>query len=146
MQALAALIGYFIAGVPSPIFFGLVTFFVAFIPAIGAAVVCLVAALLLLVTGHPYMAIFLAAWGMVVVGLADNLIEPLLIRRGLELHGAVVFFALLGGLAAFGAIGILLGPLVVAFFLALLRIYHRDYTPGDPRVAPVPGMPDRGGG
>jgi predicted PurR-regulated permease PerM len=144
VQAAAALVGYFIAQVPSPIFFGLVTFFMAFVPAIGAAVVCLVAAALLLVTGHPYMAIFLAAWGMVVVGLADNLIKPLLIRRGLELHGAVVFFSLIGGLAAFGGIGMLLGPLVVAFFLALLRIYHRDYTPGDPRVAPVPGMPERG--
>jgi predicted PurR-regulated permease PerM len=145
VQAIAALIGFFIARVPSPVFFGLVTFFVAFIPAIGAAVVCLVAALLLLVTGHPYMAIFLAAWGMVVVGLADNLIKPLLIRRGLELHGAVVFFALIGGLAAFGAIGIILGPLVVAFFLALLRIYHRDYSPGDPRVAAVPGIQERTG-
>ncbi len=140
VQAAAALVGYLIAQVPSPVFFALVTFFVAFVPAIGAAAVCLVAAVLLLVTGHPYMALFLAAWGLVVVGLADNLIKPLLIRRGLEIHGALVFFALLGGLAAFGAIGILVGPLVVALFLALLRIYHRDYTPGDPRVAPVPGM------
>ena len=102
--------------------------------------VCLVAAALLLVTGHPYMAIFLAAWGVVVVGLVDNLVKPLLIKRGLEIHGAIVFFSLIGGLAAFGAIGLLLGPLVVALFLALLRIYQRDYTPGDPRVAPVPGV------
>lgn len=144
VQAAAALVGFLIAQVPSPVFFALVTFFVAFIPAIGAAVVCLVAALLLLVTGHAYMAVFLALWGLVVVGLVDNLVKPLLIRRGLELHGAVVFFSLMGGLAAFGAIGVLVGPLVVAFFLALLRIYHRDYTPGDTRVASVPGMPSGG--
>jgi predicted PurR-regulated permease PerM len=141
VQAAAALVGFMIAQVPSPVFFALVTFFFAFIPAIGAAVVCLVAALLLLVTGHAYMALFLALWGVVVVGLADNLIKPLLIRRGLEIHGAVVFFSLMGGLAAFGAIGILAGPLVVALFLALLRIYHRDYTPGDSRVSSVPGLP-----
>jgi predicted PurR-regulated permease PerM len=141
VQAAAALVGYLIAQVPSPVFFALVTFFVAFIPALGAAVVCLVAALLLLVTGHPYMALFLAVWGVTVVGLVDNLIKPLLIRRGLEIHGAIVFFSLIGGLAAFGAIGVIVGPLVVAFFLALLRIYHRDYSPGDARVAPVPGMP-----
>ncbi|HKE20601.1 MAG TPA: AI-2E family transporter, partial [Kofleriaceae bacterium] len=140
VQAAAALVGYLIAQVPSPVFFALVTFFVAFIPALGAAVVCLVAALLLLVTGHPYMALFLAVWGVTVVGLVDNLIKPLLIRRGLEIHGAIVFFSLIGGLAAFGAIGVIVGPLVVAFFLALLRIYHRDYSPGDARVAPVPGM------
>jgi predicted PurR-regulated permease PerM len=61
----------------------------------------------------------------------DNLIKPLLVRRGLQIHGAVVFFSLLGGLAAFGTVGLLLGPLIVTFFLALLRIYQRDY--GDAR-------------
>lgn len=141
VQAVAAMIGFLIARVPSPLFFTLVAFFLAFIPAIGAAVVCLFAALLLLVTGHPYMAVFLAAWGLVVVGLVDNLVKPLLIRRGLEIHGAIVFFALIGGLATFGAIGLLVGPLLVALFLAVLRMYHRDYTPGDARVPRVPGLP-----
>ena len=142
VQAVAAMIGFLIARVPSPLFFALVTFFVAFIPAIGAAVVCLFAALLLLVTGHPYMAVFLAAWGIVIVGLVDNLVKPILIRRGLEIHGAIVFFSLIGGLATFGAIGLLLGPLLVAFFLAVLRMYHTDYTPDDSRVLPVPGLPE----
>jgi len=141
VQAVAALLGYLVAGVPNPVFFALVTFFVAFVPAIGAAVVCLVAALLLFVTGHPYMAIFLAAWGLGVVGLVDNIVKPLLIKRGMELHGAVVFFSLIGGIAAFGAIGFLLGPLVVALFLALVRMYHRDFTPGETRVPAVPGLP-----
>ena len=140
VQAIAALAGFLIARVPSPFFFALVTFFMAFVPAIGAAVVCLFAALLLLVTGHPYMAVFLAAWGLLVVGLVDNLVKPLLIRRGLEIHGAVVFFSLIGGLATFGAIGLLLGPLLVAFFLAVLRLYHQDYTPGDTRLPVVPGI------
>jgi predicted PurR-regulated permease PerM len=141
VQAAAALAGYLIARVPSPFFFALVTFFMAFVPAVGAAVVCLFAAALLLVTGHPYMAVFLAVWGLVVVGLVDNLVKPLLIRRGLEIHGAVVFFALIGGLATFGAIGLLLGPLLVSAFLAVLRIYHQDYTPEENRVPAVPGMP-----
>jgi predicted PurR-regulated permease PerM len=85
------------------------------------------------------MAIFLALWGILVVGLVDNLVKPLLIKRGMEIHGAVVFFSLMGGLMAFGTIGLLLGPLVVAMFLALLHIYHRDYTPDDSRVPEVPG-------
>lgn len=140
VQAIAALVGFWIARVPSPWFFMLVTFFLAFVPAIGAAVVCLFAAGLLLVTGHPYAATFLAVWGLVVVGLVDNLVKPLLIRRGMEIHGAIVFFSLIGGLATFGAIGLLVGPLAVALFLALLRMYHRDYTPGDARVPAVPGL------
>jgi predicted PurR-regulated permease PerM len=141
VQALAALVGYLITGVPVPIFFAAVTFFFALIPAVGAAVVCLAAALLLLATGHPIAALVLAIWGIVVVGLSDNVVKPLLVKRGIHMHGAIVFFALLGGLAVFGAIGLLLGPLAVALFLSVVRIYERDYgrpsaRPGDPPTPP----------
>jgi predicted PurR-regulated permease PerM len=141
VQALAALVGYLITGVPVPIFFAAITFFFALIPAIGAAVVCVAAALVLLATGHPVAAIILAAWGILVVGLSDNVIKPILVKRGLHMHAAIIFFALLGGLAVFGPIGLLLGPLSVAFFLAVLRIYERDYgrpssRPGDPPTPP----------
>jgi len=140
VQAIAALIGFYIAGVPSPIFFASVTFIAAFIPAVGAAVVSLGAALVLYVTGHPYMAIFLAIWGVVVVGLVDNVVKPLLIKRGMEIHGGVVLFSLLGGLATFGAIGLLVGPLVVSMFLALLAMYHRDFSPQRPETPNVPWL------
>ena len=141
VQAVAALLGFYLAQVPSPIFFASVTFIAAFIPAVGAAVVSLVAAVLLYVTGHPYMAIFLAVWGVVIVGLVDNVIKPLLIKRGMEIHGAVVFFSLLGGLATFGGIGLLVGPLVVSMFLSLLSMYHRDFSPQKRPVPTVPGIP-----
>jgi predicted PurR-regulated permease PerM len=127
VQTLAALAGYLIAGVPKAVFFTGLTFFFALIPAIGAATVCLAAALVLLATGHPYMAGFLAVWGLVVVGLVDNVVKPFLIKGDVEMHGAVVFFALIGGIAAFGMIGLLVGPLAVAMLLALLRMYRRDY-------------------
>ncbi|HEX8824245.1 MAG TPA: AI-2E family transporter [Archangium sp.] len=141
VQAVAALVGYLITRVPVPIFFAAVTFFFALIPAVGAAVVCLAAALILLATGHPVAALVLAIWGIVVVGLSDNIVKPLLAKRGMHMHGAIIFFALLGGLAVFGAVGLLLGPLIVAFFLAVLRIYERDYgrpseRPGDPATPP----------
>ena len=61
------------------------------------------------------------AWGLLVVGLIDNVVKPLFIKGGVEMHGAVVFFALLGGLAAFGPVGLIAGPLVVAFFIAITR-------------------------
>lgn len=133
VQAIAALIGFFVGRVPHPVFFGAVTFFGAFVPAIGAAGVCLFAAAILFITGHGYAALFLALWGVLVVGLVDNLVKPLLIKIGMEMHSAVVFFALLGGLGAFGSIGLLVGPLVVALFLSLVRIYRRDYRPQPPR-------------
>jgi len=127
VQAVAALVGYFIFRVPQALFFGLVTFLFALVPAVGATAVCLVAALVLLVLGHSWSALFLAAWGLGVVGVVDNIIKPILVKRGMSLHGAVVFFALLGGLAAFGPIGLLLGPMIIAFLLALIRIHQRDF-------------------
>lgn len=136
VQGAAALIGYFIAGVPYPLFFGVLTFFVAFIPAIGAAGVCLFAALILLALGKVWMALFLAIWGVTVVGLVDNLLKPILAKRGMEMHGAVVFFSLLGGLAAFGTVGLLIGPLIVSFFLALFRLRQRAIGRAKP---PLPG-------
>jgi predicted PurR-regulated permease PerM len=128
VQALAALVGYFIASVPHPFFFFAITFVVAFIPAAGAASACIAAAGLKLLGGHPWAALFLVIYAVVVVGLVDNVVKPLLMKGGSHMHGAVVFFALLGGLAAFGAMGLLIGPLAVALFLAMLRMYQRDYS------------------
>lgn len=126
VQAIVAFFGYLIAGVPNPVFVALLTFFVAFIPSIGGGGAGVIAALYLLATGHVVAAVFLTVWATLVVGLSDNVVKPLLIRGGVEIHGGIIFFALLGGLAAFGPIGLLLGPLSVSFFLALVRLYRRD--------------------
>jgi predicted PurR-regulated permease PerM len=132
VQAVAALVGYYIAQVPNPVFFFGLTFILAFVPALGAASVCLFTAALQLVTGHPWAALFLGVYGLTVVALIDNVAKPLLMKDDIEMHGAVVFFALIGGLAMFGAMGLLIGPLAVALFLALLRMYQRDYA-ADPK-------------
>jgi len=140
VQALAALVGFLIAGVPHPIFFTTITFFVSFVPAIGAGGMCLVAAIFLLAMGKMWMALFIAVWGVLVVGMVDNVIKPLLVKRGVHMHGAIVFFALLGGLSVFGTVGLIAGPLIVSFFLALVRIYHRDYG-GNPGITDAAGQP-----
>jgi predicted PurR-regulated permease PerM len=127
IQALVALVGYLIAGVPHALFFTFVTFVMAFVPAVGAGGAGLAAAALVFFRGHTGRALFLAGWALFAVGLADNVVKPYLIRGGVSIHGAVVFFALLGGLSAFGPIGLLLGPLVVAFFLSVIRIVRREY-------------------
>ena len=127
-QALAALIGYLMTGVPHPYFFAGLTFFASLVPG-GAPAVCLFAALVLLVNGHVYTALFLALWAVLVVSMVDNVVKPFVMKGDVEMHGSVLFFALIGGLAAFGITGLLLGPLAIALFLALLRIYRRDYGP-----------------
>ncbi len=141
VQTLAAFAGYLIAGVPQPVIFAVITFILAFIPTVGAGGVVFAAALLQFLTGHPWAALFLVIWGTLVVGLVDNALKPFLIKRGMELHGAVVFFALLGGLAIFGAIGLIAGPLIVAFFLTLLRIHERDFVLRPPPIVDASGAP-----
>jgi predicted PurR-regulated permease PerM len=74
-----------------------------------------------------------------VVGTVDNLLKPVLMRRGLSVHVSLVFLALLGGLATFGAAGIIVGPLALAFFLAAVRMWHPRQvgdTPAGPRASP----------
>jgi predicted PurR-regulated permease PerM len=121
VQAAAALVGYLIAGVPNAIFLTLVTFFMSFIPSVGAASVPLVVSVVLFLQGRTGWGIFMVLWAILVVGLIDNVVKPLFIKGGVELNGAVVFFALIGGLAAFGPVGLVAGPLVVVFFVAVTR-------------------------
>ena len=127
VQALAALVGYLLVRVQHPLFFAAVTFFFAFVPAIGAGSVCVLVAAFVFLSGHPGAGALLALWGVLVVALADNLIKPILIKNDIHMHGAIVFFSLLGGLMAFGALGLLIGPLAVSLAVAMLQMYQRDF-------------------
>lgn len=121
-QAVVATIGFAIGKAPSPIFFGLLTLFASLIPSVGTALVTFPVAGLVLLLGRPWAALFLAIWGAIAVGMIDNLIRPMLIRgKGQPLHGALVFFSLIGAMTAFGAVGLFIGPLALAFFLAIVR-------------------------
>ena len=138
VQGAAATVGYFVAQVPNPIFFGLLTFLAAFIPSVGTTIVALPLAGLVLAMGHPWSALFLASWAILVVGLIDNVVKPLLIKEGLRLDGAVLFFALIGGLALFGAVGLLVGPLAVASFAAVVSRARPPATTAAPTPSPDP--------
>lgn len=120
-QAVIATVGFFIAKAPSPIFFGLLTLFSSLIPSVGTALVTFPVAGLMLLLGHKWAALFLAVWAAVAVGLIDNLLRPMLIRGEGQLHGALVFFSLIGAMSMFGAVGLFLGPLALVFFLAVVR-------------------------
>jgi len=126
VQAVLAFAGYQLAGVPFALFFGVATFFASLIPVVGTALIWIPLALLRLSTGHPAAAAFLAAWGALVVGMADNVVKPLLLRRGVDFPAGVVFFALLGGLAAFGPIGLVAGPLAVALLVAVAQTWRES--------------------
>lgn len=136
IQTAVALVGYLIARAPNIPFFVLTTFVLALIPAVGGAVMVVGVGLLLLATSHPFAGTFLIIWGLAVVSLSDNVARPYLLKGGMELHGGLVFFALLGGLAAFGGIGLLAGPLILTFLVAVMRLYRREFG-GPERVSPT---------
>jgi predicted PurR-regulated permease PerM len=123
IQAGAALIGYLIGQAPNFVFLSFLTFIVALIPAVGGTVVVVATGLLQLALGHTVSGIFLLIWGVGVVSTVDTFARPWLLRGGMALHGGIVFFSLIGGITAFGPIGVLLGPLTVTFLLAVIRMW-----------------------
>ncbi len=131
-QAVLASVGFLLSGLPHPLFFGLLTLFASFIPVVGTVLVWLPSGAYLWFTGHHGSAILLGVWCAVFVVGAEHVGKPFLLRlimRGGsgEMHTGLVFLALLGGIEMFGLIGLVLGPLIVAFLLAMLRMYERDY-------------------
>lgn len=117
-------------GLPSPVFWGLVMGALAIVPYLGAFVIWGPAALWLASQGDWGRALFLTLWGSVVVGLVDNLLYPILVGKRLRQHTMVAFFAIIGGLAAFGASGIVLGPVIVSATAAILSIWWRRTSAG----------------
>ena len=130
-QALTATLGYVITGVPHAIFFGLCTLVASFIPVVGTLLLWIPAVAFLWLGGHHGASILLTVWCLVFVVGAEHIGKPIVMRYVLggqqEMHTGIVFLALLGGLEMFGLIGLVLGPLVFAFLLAMLRIYERDF-------------------
>jgi predicted PurR-regulated permease PerM len=126
IQALTAFVGYLLFRAPNPIFLALVTFVIALVPALGGTVAVIAVALLQMATGHLLLGLGLAAWGIALVAVVDNVARPYLLKGGMELHGGIVFFSLLGGVAAFGGIGLVAGPLVVTFLISALRTWRRE--------------------
>lgn len=147
VQAALATLGYWVAGVPNPVFFGLATFVSGLIPVVGPSLVTLPLCAIWYATGHPVSGILLLVWSVGAVSGVDNVLKPVLIRRGLSVHISLIFLSLLGGLASFGPIGLIVGPLALAFFISALRIWKREYGGG--RLAPAPAtaappLPDSG--
>lgn len=128
-SALVAFGGYAVTRTPQALIFAAVTFVAAFIPVVGASAVVLSASALMFVTGHSPAALFLAGW-VVVVSVVDHLVKPYLMKGHMEVHGGVVFFSLLGGVATFGPAGLLAGPLIMAFFLAVVRMCQKELHAG----------------
>jgi len=122
-------------GLPAPILWGAVMALLAVVPVLGAFVVWVPAAIFLAASGQWGKAAILTVWGGIVVALIDNLLYPILVGKRLRLHTVPVFFSIVGGLAIFGAAGIILGPVILALTNAILEIWRRRTAHGRPAEA-----------
>lgn len=140
VQGLSGAVGFWLVGFPSPVLFGMVMTVSALVPVVGTGLVWVPGALVLLVKGEVLKGIFLLAWGALLIGTVDNFIRPLFISGRGKIHILVTALGGLGGLAAFGLVGIVAGPILLALFLDFfaiyaIRVFHRpdsEAAPSEP--------------
>ena len=125
-QGLLTGIAIMIVGARSPLLWGTGAALFSLVPLVGPALVWLPVAIFFLVTGHLWKGIFLIAWGAIVVGMADNIIRPLVIVGRVKLHPLLLLFALIGGVQQFGFIGLFIGPVVISVVLALVEMLREE--------------------
>ena len=125
IQGILAAIGFLVAGVPAAPLLGLATFFLSPVP-VGPPLVWLPAAFWLFNHGQTGWAIFMLIWGTAVVSSVDNVIKPLIISRGSNMPFILVMLGVLGGVVAFGFIGVFLGPTLLAIGYTLLSDWSKE--------------------
>ena len=117
-----------LTGLGTPIFMGVLIAFFSIVPVVGSAIIWIPAALWLVFNGHWGKALLVVAICGGVAGVADNLVRPLLMRNRTRLNDLLLFISILGGLDAFGLLGLVAGPTIMAAALGVFRVYmeHRD--------------------
>src|SRR4051794_3848921 len=127
-QGVATTIGLVIAGVPAALFWGAVSTVVSLVPMIGSAAVWVPAVIYLFVSGETGHAIFLVIWGAVIVSLIDNVVRAWAMKGKSELPTVPLLFSVIGGMDAFGVIGLVIGPLVFSLLMSIIDIYKHSFS------------------
>ena len=126
-------VAFWLLGLGAPVLWGVVIAFCSLIPVVGSALVWLPAAVWLLLAGETLRGVILLLVGVLGIGMADNVLRPLLLSGRTSVSGLVIFFGLLGGVAAFGFIGLVIGPIVLVTTGNLLKLLSQP-----DRVDPAP--------
>lgn len=128
LQGVVLGIGFAITGLPSPVVFGVIGALLAMLPVGGTALLWVPAVIWLFFDGHWGFALFMLTWGIMLAGV-DNVLRPMLISGRAPISPLAVFIGVLGGLPAFGAIGIIAGPIVISLTLALVEFAEEHRAP-----------------
>jgi predicted PurR-regulated permease PerM len=128
LQGMLVGLAFWVIGIPSPVFWSIVASLCALLPLFGPAIVWLPAVIYLFIIGDYSYAIGLFLYGLLLVGLIDNMIRPFLLNKKLEVHEFLVLLSVLGGIQVFGFfLGLFLGPMIISFLVAVLHLYHLDF-------------------
>jgi predicted PurR-regulated permease PerM len=144
IQGALATIAYALLGIPNALLWGGITTLVAFLPLIGTPLVWIPICIYLALQGQVWQCVVLAVYCAIVVSGIDNVLRPWIMKGTTKIHPLWSFLAILGGLISFGALGLLVGPLIVSLGVSALRIYEMDVLRGRPSGAdpqPAPAAP-----
>jgi predicted PurR-regulated permease PerM len=127
IQGILGGIGFYLFGLGSPILWGTVIAFMAFLPIIGASVVFIPAAIIIFFQGKSGMALGYLAYNVGYSAIMEYFVKPRLIGKGMRMNPLLVFIGVIGGLKLFGILGVIYGPLIMTIFLTLAEIYRLEY-------------------
>jgi predicted PurR-regulated permease PerM len=134
LQGTLAGIAFAVAGIPSAVFWGTVMAVLSIIPGIGSALVWAPAALILAGGGHWGRGLGLGLFCALVVGSIDNFLRPRLVGKDTQMHELMILFSTLGGIALFGVLGVIIGPIIAALFVTVWEIYGVVFADLLPKV------------
>ena len=126
-QGIIGYIGYSIVGLPEAGFWAIITAFSSIIPLVGTALVFVPAAIYMLFIHHTWQGLFLILWGTFVLGVTDNAVRLILARKMADVHPIITILGVIMGLQYFGISGIVFGPVLISFFIILLKIYYTEF-------------------
>jgi predicted PurR-regulated permease PerM len=142
LQGLAAVLGFWIFGVPSPLLWGAMVAFAALIPVMGTPLAWIPAGLYLLFGGAVGQGVGMLLYGTFVISGIDNVAKPLILKGAAQIHTMLAFLSILGGLYSFGPKGLVVGPFVLSLVLSAYRIYRYDVlrwrSQGEMSLPPTP--------
>ena len=127
VQGLCGYLCYLIAGISEPGFWATITGFASIIPIVGTGLVWIPAGIYLLATGLTWQGIFVICWGLIVLSSVDNVVRFVLAKKMADVHPVVTVLGVIIGLEYFGITGLIFGPLLISYFIILLRIYYNEY-------------------
>jgi predicted PurR-regulated permease PerM len=132
--------GFWIFGIPDPVFWGVIAIFISFLPVVGAPTLCIPASILLFAQGHNWQGILLLAYGLLFIGNIDNFLRMIINKRIANTHPIISIIGVFIGLPLFGILGLVFGPVLLSYFLLLMEIYETNRMAADrlERIRTVP--------